>query len=175
MSTIRLVDSGAALAARGELIAVYAAVFCAPPWNEPPERAVNFGDRLAAWAGQSGFVGVLAEQSGSVTGFAVGVTTPDHLPRDHIYDHVRSILGPVAVTELCGRLEVLELAVHPSARRGGLGRRMLDALVGDRPAWLITVPVIPGTTAFYDAVGWQRCGTGHGIMLYSNVPLPETD
>ncbi|MDG4760511.1 hypothetical protein [Micromonospora sp. WMMD710] len=77
----------------------------------------------------------------------------------------------MAVTELSGRMEVLELAVDPIARRGGLGRRMLDALVEDRPAWLITVPTIPGTTGFYDAVGWQRCGTGHGIALYRNARL----
>ncbi|MEV7350866.1 hypothetical protein AB0N48_18290 [Micromonospora chalcea] len=119
----------------------------------------------------------LSELSTLASGYGTrrGVTTPDPLPRNHIYDQVRSILGPAAETKLCGRLEFLELAVRPIARLRGIGRRMLDALVADRPAWLITVPTIPGTTAFYDAVGWQRCGTGHGIMLYSNVPLPVTD
>lgn len=67
--------------------------------------------------------------------------------------------------------KVLELAVHPIARRDGLGRRLLNALIDDRPAWLLTVPTVAGTTAFYDAAGRWRQGTGQGITLYTNVPI----
>ncbi|MFG1918201.1 GNAT family N-acetyltransferase [Micromonospora sp. NPDC048898] len=171
MSTVRLVNGRAMLAASGELMAIYAAVFCVPPWNEPLERAWGLADRLADWTEKPGFVGALAHAGNTVTGFALGYTTPTPFPSDRSYGQVRSVLGSTAIAGLSGRFEVGELAVAPNARRGGLGRRLLDTLVGDRPAWLLTVPTIPGTTAFYDAVGWQRLGTGKGITIYTNVPL----
>jgi ribosomal protein S18 acetylase RimI-like enzyme len=170
MSTIRLVDGRAVLAASAELAAIYAVVFCVPPWNEPLERADGLADRLGDWTEKPGFIGAFAYTGASVRGFALGYTTPSPFPSDRSYGQVSAILGPEAVTALSGRLEVGELAVHPGARRVGLGRRLLDALVGDRPAWLLMVLTMPGTTAFYDAVGWQRWGTGHGITIYANVP-----
>lgn len=160
------------LAARDRLVEAYAAVFCAPPWNDSPERAARFGELLADWAGRPGFVGVLAGGERTVTGFALGLPTPTPFPIDRAYGQVGRILGP-AVQALPGWLEVVELAVRPDARRGGLGRRLLAALTGDRPAWLLTVPEVEGTTAFYDAAGWLDQGTGVGITVYTNRPLPS--
>ncbi|MDG4786637.1 GNAT family N-acetyltransferase [Micromonospora sp. WMMD1102] len=194
-----------ALALRDRLVETYAAVFCAPPWNDPPERAARFGELLSGWARMPGFVAVLAEADGTaevggasevggmaavggmaeaggatgsggyggaVRGFALGLTTPAPFPTDRAYGQVRRLLGPAAET-LPGWLEVAELAVRPAARRSGLGRRLLAALTGERPAWLLTVPQVAGTTDFYDAVGWIRHGTGYGITLYTNQPLPR--
>jgi GNAT superfamily N-acetyltransferase len=159
------------LAIQDKLVETYTAVFCAPPWNDSPERAARFGESLVDWAGRPGFAAVLAGNDHAVTGFALGLPTSTPFPADRSYGSVRRILGPVAET-LPGWLEVAELAVHPAARRAGLGRRLLATLVDDRPAWLLTVPEIEGTTAFYDAAGWRRQGTGYGIVVYTNRPLP---
>ncbi|MEO3820664.1 GNAT family N-acetyltransferase [Plantactinospora sp. B24E8] len=169
---VRTIDGGSAWAVRDQLVETYRAVFCAPPWNEPPARAVRFAELLALWVEQPGFTAVLAGQDSALTGFALGLTTPDPFPDDRAYGQVRRLLGPAAEA-LSGALEVAELAVLPSARRGGLGRRLLDALVADHPAWLLTVPGIAGTAAFYDAVGWLRHATGYGITVYTNRPLPD--
>ncbi|MEQ4300031.1 hypothetical protein ABNF97_01340 [Plantactinospora sp. B6F1] len=184
---LRRLTGPEALALHDRLVETYAAVFCAPPWNDSPERAARFGELLTGWAGAPGFVAVLADgvpadevrtagsggrHDGSVPGFALGLTTPAPFPVDRAYGQVRRLLGP-AVETLSGWLEVAELAVHPAARRGGLGRRLLATVACDRPAWLLTVPQVPGTTAFYDAVGWIRHGTGEGITVYTNRPLPR--
>ncbi|WP_199853292.1 GNAT family N-acetyltransferase [Plantactinospora sp. BC1] len=178
---LRRLTGPEALALHDRLVETYAAVFCAPPWNDSPERVARFGELLADWAGQPGFVAVLAEgaglagpdaEDGTVPAFALGLTTPTPFPADRAYGLVRRLLGPATET-LSGWLEVAELAVRPAARRAGLGRRLLAALTDDRPAWLLTVPQVAGTTAFYDAAGWVRHGTGYGITVYTNRPLPH--
>ncbi|MEO3922285.1 GNAT family N-acetyltransferase [Micromonosporaceae bacterium B7E4] len=178
---LRRLGGPEALALHDRLVETYAAVFCAPPWNDSPERAARFGELLTDWAGKPGFAAVLADDGATVgtgrqdrvvPGFAVGLTTPTPFPADRAYGQVRRLLGPAADT-LSDWLEVAELAVHPAARRGGLGRRLLATLTGDQPAWLLTVPQVAGTTAFYDAVGWVRHGTGYGITVYTNRPLPR--
>ncbi|GIG88694.1 N-acetyltransferase [Plantactinospora endophytica] len=172
-------------AVRDRLVETYTAVFCAPPWDDSPARAVRFAELLDGWARQPGFVAVLADDAGRetdaagrgtgadgapVTGFALGLPTPAPFPADRAYGQVRRLLGP-AVETLSDWLEVAELAVHPVARRAGLGRRLLAELTADRPAWLLTVPTVAGTTDFYDAAGWIRHGTGYGITIYTNRPL----
>ncbi|GAB3976655.1 GNAT family N-acetyltransferase [Plantactinospora veratri] len=178
---LRRLTGPEALVLRDRLVETYAAVFCAPPWNDSPERAARFGELLAEWAGQPGFVAVLADDAGpagsgaddgTVPAFALGFTTGHPFPADRAYGQVRRLLGP-ATEALSGWLEVAELAVRPAARRAGLGRRLLAALTEDRPAWLLTVPQVAGATAFYDAVGWIRQGTGYGITVYTNRPLPR--
>ncbi|MFC6016187.1 GNAT family N-acetyltransferase [Plantactinospora solaniradicis] len=171
MTTLRAVTGPEALTVRDQLVETYAAVFCAPPWNESAERAARFGDLLVGWAGQPGFVAVLAGDDRRVTGFALGLDTPTPFPADRAYGSVRNILGP-AVEPFSGWLEVAELAVRPDARRAGLGRRLLATLTGDRPSWLLTVTEVEGTLAFYDAAGWLRQGAGYGITVYTNRPLP---
>ncbi|MEE6263107.1 GNAT family N-acetyltransferase [Plantactinospora sonchi] len=182
MTPIRRVDGVAAWAVRDQLTETYAAVFCAPPWNESPARAARFAELLTGWVEQPGFAAVLAggppageaapDTGDRLAGFALGLTTPAPFPVDRAYRQVRRLLGPAAEA-LSGWLEVAELAVRPEARRSGLGRRLLGALVTDRPAWLLTVPDVPGTTAFYDAAGWLRHATGYGITVYTTHPLPE--
>ncbi|MBF9130549.1 GNAT family N-acetyltransferase [Plantactinospora sp. S1510] len=171
MTPLRTVTGAEAIGLRDQLVETYAAVFCAPPWNESAERATRFGDLLVGWAGQPGFVAVLVGNGGTVTGFALGLDTPTPFPADRAYGSVRNILGP-AVEPFAGWLEVAELAVRPDARRAGLGRRLLATLTGDRPSWLLTVTDVEETLAFYDAAGWLRQGSGYGITVYTNRPPP---
>jgi GNAT superfamily N-acetyltransferase len=172
VTRLRTVDGAGALALRGPLVETYTAVFCAPPWNESPDRAARFADLLVDWVHQPGFRLVLAGDDDAPAGFALGLSTPEPFPSTRAYGQVRRLLGP-AVETLCGWLEVAELAVRPQARRAGLGRALLATLVGDRPAWLLTVPTVAGTTAFYDTAGWSRRATGYGITVYTNRPLTD--
>lgn len=173
MTELRTLTGPATLAVADRLTATYRAVFGAPPWHESAGQAERFARLLADWATQPGFVAVLGTAGDRITGFALGVPTPAPFPEEPGYAPVRHLLGPAAES-LCGWLEVAELAVLPSARRAGLGRRLLSTLVGDRPAWLLTVPGVAGTTEFYDAVGWRRHATGYGITVYTNRPLPTS-
>ena len=161
------VDAGAFLAAEQEVVACYAAAFCAPPWNEDPARARDFGATLAAHAARPGFTASFARDGdGRLVGFGYGFTTPDPFPDHGAYATVRRMLGP-AVDRLAGALEVVELAVRPEFQRGGHGRRLLADVVGEEPAWLLTVTQVQVAVAFYDRLGWRRAASDPTLTVYT--------
>ncbi|GAA3220779.1 GNAT family N-acetyltransferase [Dactylosporangium siamense] len=164
---VEVVDAAGFLAAGDELARLYAAVFGGPPWNEPPERAEAFRATLPGEAARPGFRAAFSRDGGgALAGFAYGFTTAEPFPSGRSYDEVRVALG-AGTGELSGTFEVMELAVHPAARGGGHGRRLLAAVVGDRPAWLLTAEHAEGTVAFYDRLGWRRLGSANGILVYT--------
>jgi hypothetical protein len=138
--------SPAAFLARADEVAgIYTDVFCAPPWNEPPDKAATFHARLRTDATRPGFTAIGAlDPDDRPSGFAYGYTTAGPFPDHGLYRSIRRILGDTAQQLTC-TVEVVELAVHP--------------------AWLLTNPVIADTLAFYDRLGWPRRGQADNLLL----------
>lgn len=166
---VEAVDAGRFLAARDELVDVYRAVFCAPPWSEPPERATAFADRLESDTAQAGFAATWAWAGASLAGFAYGFTTAHPFPDHGCYRGVRAGLGP-DVDRLSGTFEVFELAVRPEHRGGGVGRALLTALTAGRAAWLLTSVKISEAVGFYERLGWWRQSTTDDLVVFTNQP-----
>jgi GNAT superfamily N-acetyltransferase len=149
----------------------YAATFRGPPWNETAAESAEFRARLPEHLGAPGWRCQVAEQDGTVLGFAYGVDTPDPFPDDGRYLRVRAAVGPQRAADLAGALEVVELAVVPAALDAGLNRRLLDALldpVPPRVAWLLTVAPAAAAARLYQGAGWRLIGTevGAGLRVY---------
>jgi len=83
-------------------------------------------------AGQGRTV-LVAEDGGEVEGFAVWQELPE------------------------GEAELLNLAVHPRARRRGVGRALVEA-AGTRRAWLEVRASNEGAIRFYQSLGFTVCG-----------------
>jgi ribosomal-protein-alanine N-acetyltransferase len=89
----------------------------------------------APWAPEpgQGRAVFVAEDEGEVAGFAVWQLLPE------------------------GEAELLNLAVHPRARRRGIGRALVEA-AGARRAWLEVRASNEGAIRFYQALGFTVCG-----------------
>jgi ribosomal protein S18 acetylase RimI-like enzyme len=131
--------------------AVYAAVFSQPPYNEGPEMADKFVGWVAAEFTEPGFTFVEAVESGTVVGFAYGYRQPAgewwrgaDLPAS---EEVRP--NPT--------FAVMEWAVLPDRRRGGIGRRLMDELLAGReePYAVLTVNPAAAARAVYERWGWR--------------------
>jgi ribosomal protein S18 acetylase RimI-like enzyme len=163
------------LAVADELGEAYMEVFSAPPWSKEDPGLRQFRERLDADAVRPGFRAAVATSGSSVDdvdGFATGWTTPARWRTDRAYPKVAAQLGPERLADLLiGALEVDELAVRARARRQGLGRRLLDALLHDAPrAWLLTARQATDTVAFYERGGWHEVpplpGTTNDVVVF---------
>ncbi|MFD7874066.1 GNAT family N-acetyltransferase [Streptomyces sp. NPDC059766] len=162
------------LAHADALRSVYAAAFCAPPWNEDSGKAVEFTGRLAADVQRPGFTAVTAVQGHEVVGFATAWTTGSPFPTDRCYPQAAAGLGPERTSEwLCGAREIDELAVRPSAHGKGIATRLLQAVTDDEPggrSWLLTSVRSERALAFYRRQGWIQATHpspgGKGIAVF---------
>ncbi|WBB91273.1 GNAT family N-acetyltransferase [Verrucosispora sp. WMMC514] len=167
---VRLFDAGAVDGLLGDLRDCYRAVFCAPPWNEPSQRAEEFAVAVRQHAHQAGFVGAyVADSQGVIVGFAYGFDTAQPFPTAGSYATLADLLGE-RTDELVGRREVREVAVHPDVRQRGLGRALLAATVQDVPSWLLTASAITTATTFYQRLGWHRLIAAGGLAVYLSPP-----
>ncbi len=96
------------------------------------QRACPEAAQWAPEAGQGTAV-LVAEIGGEVAGFAVWQELPE------------------------GGAELLNLAVHPRARRRGVGRALVEA-AGSRRAWLEVRASNKGAIEFYRSLGFTICG-----------------
>ncbi|MFB6849670.1 GNAT family N-acetyltransferase [Streptomyces sp. NPDC056373] len=170
------------------LYSVYVEAFCAPPWNEDEERAVEFVGRLVDGVRRPGFTSALAFAGAEVAGFATAWTTVAPFPTDRCYPQAAAGLGARRTVEwLCGAREIDELAVRPSVRGTGLAAGLLDAVTYDAPegrSWLLTSVRSPRAVAFYRRQGWAQAThpspEGTGIVVFlgprhparTQAPLP---
>ncbi|MER7403695.1 GNAT family N-acetyltransferase [Streptomyces sp. NPDC000070] len=157
---IRVVRGEELLAHTRGLYSVYLDAFCAPPWNEEPEKAVEFAGQLPAEVRRPGFTAALALRGGEVVGFATAWTTLSPFPTDRCYPQAAAGLGPEHTAEwLCGSREVDELAVRSDARGTGLAAGLLEAVTADAlegRSWLLTSVRSEGAMAFYRRQGWTQ-------------------
>jgi GNAT superfamily N-acetyltransferase len=156
-----------------ELRAVYAEVFSLAPYNEGPELADEFLDRLAEESKRPGFSLVAACGCGrplGLVGFAYGYT----MPAGEWWDGTDRP-APEEV-KAADKLAVIEWAVLPDRRGAGIGRRLLDELLAGRREQWATLTVVPAADArvIYDRWGWRQvASTRPGRMPGMAVMLLE--
>lgn len=171
---IRIFKDDGLLAHASALHAVYVDAFCAPPWNEGVERAVEFTGRLPGNVRRPGFTAALALAGREVVGFATAWTTPASFPTDRCYPQAAAGLGMERTVEwLCGAREIDELAVSPTAHGTGLARDLPETVVEDAPegrSWLLTCVQSPRAVSFFRRRGWTQATRpspdGKGIVVF---------
>lgn len=151
-------------AALDALADAYRETFSGPPWDESGEQTALFASGVAGWAARDGFQAAWLREDTTVVGFAFRVRTPQPVPDDGFYGVLRDRFG-AHVESLAGAVEVVELAVRPTARGRGLGRALLDAVAGTERAWLVTRTAAEGTLAFYRRLGWRETVESAGLVL----------
>lgn len=151
-----------AVAQTDDMVAVYAAAFSAPGYDEPPETAVRFGsDQLPLHAERRGFRCVLGRDDDRPAGFAYGYTGD----RGQWWSDRIAERAPAPVVEewLGGHFEVVELAVRPITQGQGLGTALMATLLRDLPherALLTTYADDRPAPRLYRRTGWRVVGPG---------------
>jgi ribosomal protein S18 acetylase RimI-like enzyme len=138
---------------------VYAKAFAEAPYNEPPERAGRFADRVRRYfAEREGARLAWVADEKELTAVALGVIgTPGTWWRDKVAGF---LAGPGAVEAWLGSrcFEVVHVAVDPGHRRRGLGRMVLDLMTVGAPAPTALLgcdPNVPAARRLYLGAGWQ--------------------
>ncbi|MFE9927064.1 GNAT family N-acetyltransferase [Streptomyces sp. NPDC005774] len=165
------------------LRSVCVAAFCAPPWNEDEEKAIEFVSRLPAGVRRPGCTAAAAVHDGDVVGFATAWTTPAIFPTDRCYPQATACIGPEHAADwLCGAREIGELAVRPAARGTGLAGDPLEAVTEDAPegrAWLLASVQNARAMAFYRRRGWTQAThpspDSKGIVVFLGPRHPARD
>ena len=115
--------------------------------------------RLLGQTASSGFEGVTAQVQGALVGFIYGLPLSLHSGWWTGLDPTR----PDGFTTETGSrtFAVIDLAVLPAHRGHGLGRRLMDELLGGRSeerATLATSPHELELQHMYERWGWQKAG-----------------
>jgi ribosomal protein S18 acetylase RimI-like enzyme len=155
-------DGPATAAVTDQLVAVYRAAMSAPPFFETEVETGWFAEELAGEITEPGFRCWAARDGDRLVGFAYGLPTPE-IPADGWYGLVRDAVGEGASEWLEGQFAVVWIAVHPEWRGRGLGRRLLEHLLGEADAeraWLITHDLDTPARALYRSLGFRELGHG---------------
>jgi GNAT superfamily N-acetyltransferase len=126
---------------RHTLRSIYSEVYSEPPYQWGDDHTKLFEERLEVQRRQDGFSLVSAEIGGEPIGFIFGVTLR---PESPWWSDLLSPIGENVTRESPGRtFAVVELLVRSRWRRGGIGSRLHDMLLTDRPEERATLTVLP--------------------------------
>ncbi|MEV4126118.1 GNAT family N-acetyltransferase [Nocardia sp. NPDC049707] len=139
---------------------LYDEAFSAPPFVWPPTESTRHRDMLKRMITDPGFGIALAQSNDALIGFAYGTALSANTGW---WQGFQQSVPDELTQEWPGRtFAVIDLAVQTSARRHGIGRRLLDTLLDSRPEQRATLAVQPQAAdshAFYAAIGrWRLIG-----------------
>lgn len=142
---------------------LYDEVFAEPPMHWSPDQSADHQETLRRLMASPGFGLVLAHAGDELVGFAYGRT----LAMDtKWWDNFLEPVPAEVTTERPDRtFAVIDFGVQRSWRGQGLGRRLLDTLLADRPeerATLAVEPAADNSQGFYRHLGWQLVGRLRG-------------
>jgi ribosomal protein S18 acetylase RimI-like enzyme len=139
---------------------LYDEVFSQPPFLWTDDESEHHRQSLTSLMTNPTFDLATGEDSGKLIGFAYGATLP---PDTKWWSGMTEPLPNALTVEWNGRtFAVIDLAVREDYRKRGIGRALLDTLVGNRwedRATLTVQPAATDTKEFYTHLGWQRLGT----------------
>ncbi|KMY45681.1 hypothetical protein AC622_16925 [Bacillus sp. FJAT-27916] len=122
-------------------------------WNDWSESHIS---RIKRHTGYKGFRGVTVVKDGELIGYAYGYSS---LSGQYYHELLASHLAPDTSTKwLRDCFEFVELAVHPSCRKQGLGARLHDQLLKKLPfkrAVLTTQTNNWPAISLYRSKGWS--------------------
>ncbi len=157
--TLALRDGRRAAELLEPICALYDAVFSVPPFRWTEEESAHHRRSLVELIGDPTFGLATAGAAGGLVGFAYGVRLA---PTTGWWQGFEEPLRPELVAEHEGRtFALIDLAVDEGYRGQGLGRQLLDVLLGSRGeerATLCVQPTATETQAIYEHLGWQRVG-----------------
>lgn len=139
---------------------LYDEVFSAPPFRWADEESEHHRSMLSSLLVEPTFGIVMAETAdGQLVGFAYGYSLP---PNTRWWEGFQDPLSAEVTQERDGRtFALIDLAVQRKWRSQGIGRQLMDVLLGRRREERATLCVQPSATdaqAFYDRLGWQKIG-----------------
>jgi ribosomal protein S18 acetylase RimI-like enzyme len=141
------------------ICALYDAVFSVSPFRWTEEESAHHRWSLAELIGDPTFGLATAGAAGGLVGFAYGVRLA---ATTGWWQGFEEPLRPELVAEHEGRtFALIDLAVDEGYRGRGLGRQLLDVLLGSRGeerATLCVQPTATETQAIYEHLGWRRVG-----------------
>jgi GNAT superfamily N-acetyltransferase len=143
-----------------EFLELYQASFAEPPWDESPDSAPTFAERVAfQLRTYPGMSGISAEVDGRLAGLVYGWPAAEAFPDTSFYRSLTAAIPPGTQRQLLApALEVVHLMVGVGQRGKGIGRALLDEYVSGWPtAWLCTHPEAPARH-LYDSMGWHPIG-----------------
>jgi GNAT superfamily N-acetyltransferase len=154
--TFQLLDGRAAAEHAGELQALHAEVYAAPPYRRPDD-ADRFADRFRVQSRQPGFVLAEARHGEYLVGYAAGMPLR---PSTSWWRGLTTPLPDEVTAEHPGRtFALLDLLVRAAWRRQGIGRDLHDLVLGGRPEERATVVVLPAATpaqSAFQSWGWRK-------------------
>ena len=150
------------------VVAVYAAAFSGPPYDEGSAARPRFEPRWAAHAAAPGWRGVGVWVEHELVGFAYGHAATPGVPW---VDAVVAQLAPPTRTKWCDdAFLVCELAVAPAHQGQGLGSALHDALIDGAPhATALLTTLDDRSTAgsrLYARRGWRRLSAAYVASGY---------
>ncbi|MGI5214360.1 N-acetyltransferase family protein [Plantactinospora sp. CA-290183] len=139
----------------GVLQELYAEVYAEPPYEEGPEHVAQFRRWFRQHLGQPGFrLARAVDVDGLLVGTAYGHTMSAG-------EWLQPQVGePPAHVHGVPKFMIAEWMVRGPYRGRGVGRRLLSALLADRPepyAILASNPAAPARR-IYEQLGWQQAG-----------------
>ncbi|MCD0450384.1 GNAT family N-acetyltransferase [Actinocorallia sp. API 0066] len=159
-------DGPATLALLDEIQPLYLLAF---PGNSLEDHTARTTNQATA----PGFATVTARRDVHLIGFAYGLPLP---PRTRWWHELTPPRPPEWTAETGTRtFALIDLAVHPAERRQGLGKHLVDELLGSRRenrATLATDPNKRHIQEMYERWGWQNVGRVPGSARTTH---PEFD
>jgi GNAT superfamily N-acetyltransferase len=154
----RLLDGRQAAALAGEMQALHAEVYTAPPFRHDVDAA-EFTRRWRVRCRQPGFALAEARHGGYLLGFAAGMPLR---PSTSWWRELTTPLPEEVTTEHPGRTFALtDLLVRAAWRRQGIGRELHDAILAARTEERATLTIDQAAAPALAALqrwGWRKAG-----------------
>lgn len=165
MNVLQAFDGLEAVKQLDELADLYAEVYTEPPYNGAAKYSrERFVGRTVDQCARSGFTLITAQAERALTGFTFGFTM---LPGSWW----ANCPLPDRTIVSAAKFAVIELVVAAQYRGQGLGRRLLDQVLDQRPEAFATLASLPESPAhaLYLRWGWQVAGRFTGEPPYPDA------